>query len=197
MKKRKRTRLLIGSGCLLLSGCALLLWLRPPGPNIICHRGLDGAFMIWSAETTNGDWYPNVDGSSAKSLSVIARYYGPDPKALRDYRYVPGLKRDDPKDLILAYVTEPSRRRWHGDGHWFRKEKRWVVLNPRIENAEDDQLDRWGELAECIPADELENRLAKTLRFLSVNQRNSCTNVVMEHQKLLQELHNKHRYAQR
>jgi len=189
MKKWRWTRVLVGSVCLLFGGWALALWLGPPGPNIVCHRGLDGAYMQWMMETTNGEWYPNVEGSSAKTLALVARYYGPDMNALRDYRYVPGLKRDDPKDLILAYVKEPSRRRWHGDAHWFGREKRWVVLNPRVEDGEGD---RWAEVAEWIPTDEFENRLAKTLQFLSENHRSYSTNAVIEHQRFLQELHSKH-----
>ncbi len=37
-------------------------------------------------ETTNGDWYPNAEGSSVKSLALLAPYYGSYTNQLRDYK---------------------------------------------------------------------------------------------------------------
>jgi len=188
-------RVLLGLFLLLLAAAVVTIWLGPPGPRIVCHRGLDGAFQQWTIETTNGNRYPNIEGSSAKTLALVAsHYYGPDPSALDDYRYVPGLNHDDPKDLILAYVKEPCRRTWHGDCHWFRPEKRWLILNPQMDYGGNGP---WGELSEWIATYEFEQRLAKTLQFLRENQRTNWASVVQEHQKLLSQLQSNHNFAQR
>ena len=73
-------------GCLATAGLAVANCLGPPGPTLTCHRGLDGAFQQWMIETTNGDWYPNAEGSSVKSLALLAPYYGSYTNQLRDYK---------------------------------------------------------------------------------------------------------------
>jgi len=145
-----------------------MIMLGPPGPHFTCHRGLDGAFEQWKMATTNRNWYPNVGGTSSASLELIAPYVKGGMDEFRDYKYVPGLRSDDPADLILMYVRQASRRKWHGDSKWFRAEKRWVVLNPPTADGEGD---RWSEIAEWIPHDEFTNRLAQTLRYLRQHDR--------------------------
>lgn len=95
---------------------------------------------------------------------------------------------------MLAYVKEPTRRTWHGDTHWFRQEKRWLIVNPQMA---DGGKGPWGELSEWIPTSEFEKRLARTLQFLRENQRANWTNAVAEHQEVLSQLQAKHNYAQR
>jgi len=118
-------------------------------------------------ETTSGNWLPNVRGSSRESLALLVPYLS-DPEntdPLRDYRYVPGLKSDDPATLIMAYVRVPSRRTWHGDTHWFRRDKRWVVLNPRMSQPDTDPRG-WSECGEAIPNAQFKARLQATLDYL-------------------------------
>ena len=182
---KKAIKLIAVVGLLFVAGLALAIILGPPGPKLICHVELAAAFEQWKLETKSGDWYPNVEGNSIKSLAAIAPYYGSDMTRLRDYKYVPGLKSSDPKNLILMYVIKPSQRKWHGDTHWFRKEKRWIVINPQMQEGDDD---RWSEAAEWIPADEFTNRLAATLRFLSENKRPNWTNTVKEQSEFLSSL---------
>ena len=156
-----------------------MIFLGPPGPHFTCHRGLVAAFDQWMLETTNTNWYPNILGSSTNSLEVITPYIKNGMTELRDYSYVPGLKSDDPADLILMYVKEPTRRKWHGDTRWFRMHKGWVVLNPQYRDGEGN---RWSEVAEWIPADEFTNRLGRTLRFLESNDRKNWAAVAREHE---------------
>ncbi len=184
--RTKKVIALLGALVLVCFTLTFFLFLHPPGPQIECHRAIDGAFQQWKFVTTNDLWYPNIEGSSAKSLETIAAYFDPnDSNALCDYRYVPGLKSDDSSDLILMYVKEPSRRNWHGDTHYFRKEKRWIVLNPAMDDGEDD---KWSEVGEWISTTEFTNRLTKTLRFLSENQRPYWTNAINEHSEFFKSL---------
>lgn len=181
---RRRTKVILGMSCLLpvlvAAYLLFLVWSGPPGPRFVCHRGVVAAFEQWKLVTAGGGWYPNVEGSSARSLAAIAPYV---KEGMSDYRYVPGLKEDDPADLILMYVREPTRRKWHGDARWYRLEKRWVVLNPQTRDGEGD---RWSELAEWIPADEFTHRLGRTLQFLKDNNRPHWETVVREHSEFLE-----------
>lgn len=170
---------------LLLVAIVLALLIGPPGPHFTCHHLLVHAFEQWKIETRNGDWYPNVAGDGRTSLNLIAPYmkYGSDE--LRDYRYVPGLKDDDPADLILAYVRKPSWRTWHGDTHWIRSDRRWVVLNPRFSPAMDTDARGYSEDGEAITTTEFHRRLQATLDYLKAQNRPFCTNVVQEHSVFL------------
>jgi len=172
------------AGCVLLGSVVLTTWVGRR-PHLTCHSAIFGSLEQWMLETTNSDWYPNVEGRSLESLAVLAPYLKDGRSELRDYRYVPGLMSDDPKELVLMYVKEPSRRSWHGDTRWFGKEKRWVVLSPQPWPGEGD---RYSEAAEWIPTDEFTNRLAETLRFLSENARPDWTNAVSEHLEFLRSL---------
>jgi hypothetical protein len=187
MKQRSKIAIRIAclSTVLVAVGLALAIRIGPPGPHFICHRGLVASFEQWKLETTNGDWYPNIDGNSIRSLEVIAPYMRED---LRDYRYVPGLKSDDPEDLILVYLSRPSWRTWHGDTHWVRLDKRWVILNPRTSSPDDTYGRGWSEVGEAIPSAEFTNRLKATLEYLRQNHRQNWYAVQMEHLTFLASL---------
>lgn len=159
--------------------------IEPPGPHIICHKQIDGALEQWKLETTNGDWFPNVDGKSLPSLSFATNYIPDAESWFRDYRYVPGLNSTDSPELVLMYVKEPSWRRWHGDRRWFGLQKRWIVLNPQFRQGDDD---KWSEVGEWIPTEEFTNRLAKTLDYLAKEKRPYFTNVIKEHAEFLRSL---------
>lgn len=112
---KKRTKRIIAVGCLvpvlLVTGLICMLIIGPPGPHFTCHRGLDCAFEQWwlttpNGKTTNALVYPNVDGSSVKSLELIAPYVYHGMDDLRDYGYVPGLTSEDPRELILRPLAE-------------------------------------------------------------------------------------------
>lgn len=183
------TKLLIGIGCLVLIILGAIMFgliiFNPPGPHFTCHRGIAAGLNQWILETTNGDWYPNIDGSSVKSLGVLLTDYIKGTNELRDYCYVPGLKSDDPQELILIYMKEPSKRTWHGDNRWLLREKRWVILNPRFSSPNDTYGVEWSECGEAIPPAEFPRRLKLTLKYLETNSRPNWQNVVKEHQEFL------------
>ena len=184
MKPSRKTALAIGA--LLVLGLAALTTVivrAPPGPEFVCHRLLDGVLQQWMFETTNGMKFPNVDGSSSRSLALLDPYFGPnDTNALHDYRYVPGLHSDDPDNLILFYLREPSQRTWHGDIHWINRPKRWVVLNPGMDVPPGRA---GGELCEAISTTEFKKRLRATLDYLKQNERPGWQAAEQEHMRFI------------
>ena len=185
MKRSTKIAVAIIVPCLGLIGLTTLIVVGPPGPHFVCHRGLDGAFQQWMLETTNDVWYPNVNGNSGESLALLIPYMHEGPTALRDYRYVPGLRSDDPENLIFVYVREASRRTWHGDTHWFRKDKRWVILNPRMLPPDGVDARGWSECGEAIPTEQFKARLQATLDHLKSKGRPGWQAASEEHMRFL------------
>jgi hypothetical protein len=171
---------------LLVVGLAAVVVVGPPGPHFVCHRLLDGALQQWMLETTNGVKYPNVDGNSSRSVALLQPYLGlDDTNAMRDYMYVPGLHSDDPDNLILFYLKEPSRRTWHGDTQWFSGPKLWVVLNPRLEPPASDSGRAGGELDKAVSLTEFKDRLRATLDYLKRNERPGWQAAKEEHMRFI------------
>lgn len=185
MKRRTKILVAVALLCLALTVVMVLNVVGPPGPHFVCHRALDGSFQQWMLETTNGPWFPNVEGKSADSLALLIPYFHEGPRAFQDYRYIPGLRSDDPESLILVYVRVPSRRTWHGDTHWFRKEKRWVILNPRASSPDSGDPRAWSECGEAIPSEQFKTRLTATLEYLKRNGRSGWQAATDEHMQFL------------
>jgi hypothetical protein len=183
MKRSRKIALAIGTLlALVLAGLTVVVAVGPPGPHFVCHRLLEAALHEWMLETTNGVTFPNVDGSSSRSLALVFPYLGlQDTNVLRDYMYVPGLCSDDPDNLVLFYLREPSRRTWHGDTHWFSGPKRWVVLNPRMDSPDSDSGRAGGEADEAISLAEFKDRLRATLDYLKRNERPGWQAAEQEH----------------
>jgi hypothetical protein len=185
---KRRRKIALTSGALLvfvLAGVIAVVVLGPPGPHFVCHRALDGALQQWKLETTNAVLFPNVAGSSTQSLALVVPYLSQDADVLRDYGYVPGLHPDDPEELILFYLKEPSRRTWHGDTHWFSGPKRWVVLNPRMTSPDSGSVRAGGELCEAISLAEFKDRLRATLDYLKRNERPGWEAAGQEHVRFI------------
>lgn len=181
LRRRAKIAAAVAGSLLVLS----FLYFRffPPGPCIVCHRFVDGTITQWMLETTNQVWLPNVNGKSADSLALLSSYYGGDLDELRDYRYIPGLKTDDPDDLVWFYMIRPSRRTWHGDPYVPWHPKLWIVLSHRgmMEGG-------GGELSELLTTAELQTRLKATIDFLKKNQRPGWQNAETEHTAFLNSL---------
>ena len=162
----------------------IFLWFRffPPGPQIECHRLVDAAMQQWMLETTNTLWLPNVNGRSVESIALLVPYTGGNRDVLRDYRYVPGLKMDDPGELIWFYMAKPSRRTWHGDLYLPWHPMRWIVFSQR------GLVQGEGELSEILTTQELKTRLGATISFVRENRRPDWQNVVSEHTAFLNSL---------
>jgi len=171
-----------GIGCLLLlAAIAGWLTLRTHDPHFICHRELFGAFAVWQTEATNTQWYPNIDGDQSRSLAVLESSESGICQKLSDYRYVPGLRNGDPDDLIMLYVNRPSRRTWHGDGHFLRLRKRWVVLGPSMMSRGASFTAEWSECGEALSTTDFKRRLSHTLDYLRENNRTNRACVIQDH----------------
>jgi hypothetical protein len=162
-----------------LVGVALLITgfrLRyPPDPYKLPHEVLDSAFEQWKlANNTNG--YPNVEGDSKRSFALAGGYLKDGGREYKEtYGYVPGLKEDDPPDLILMYLKEKTRRTYYADlsGSILRKPK-WMVITHTFAGT----LPENGEL---VDTPHFRARLQKTLDFLKENKRPYWENIVKEH----------------
>jgi hypothetical protein len=156
-----------------------------------CHKGLNLAIYNY-LYTQKMDLLPNVDGRSAESLRVLDRYMG-DEVWEGAYRYVPGLRKGDPGDLVVAYMTKPTRYRMHDDPVIVFNEKKWMAVpidfmhNGPGKWVEREVLD-WGEDSERLTLDEFRSRLKKTLDFLRDNERPNWQTVVEENEAFLKSI---------
>ncbi len=144
---------------------------------------LDGALQQWMLEN-HTNTYPNVNGGSLESLSVLERYSLPLAE-FRDYVYLPGLCPDGPHDLVMWYVKEKSRRRSHGDTPTIFRERKWVIISPQgtsFETPDGEDLKYW------IDSQEFEARLNKTIEFLEKNNRPGWQNAAREHNEVLKRI---------
>jgi hypothetical protein len=121
---------------------------------------------------TRTNTYPNVGGVGSNSLAVVQPYL---KSEMQRYRYVPGLSHDDPKDLILMYMS--TRYTWHGDtSHTVFSPKHWLILSPEIVGG--GTFPEGGEFVDRL---ELKRRIEKTVAFLKEHQR-PCWQFVAEEQ---------------
>jgi hypothetical protein len=131
------------------------------------------------------DFYPNANGSSRGSMDLLKESLGSLP--MEHYRYVPGLRPDDPGELVLFYFDQPTRWIWHGPAPSIFSEKAWIVV-PADFAIGSRPLRGGGELSERIPEDEFRRRLQSTLDFVKTNARPNWEAVVAEHTRFLETL---------
>ena len=124
-----------------------------------CHKAAGlGLLSYLDALKTND--LPNVDGSSAKTLLSMHKYMGDEPWE-EEYRYVPGLRKGDPGDLIYMYFAQPTRYTWHGFPQTIFADKKWIILpldfaeqHSGISRALDREMPYTGECSELLSYDE-------------------------------------------
>ena len=146
-------------------------------PHFLCHKQLDGALEQWMIENKS-EAYPNVEGSGAKSLKLMnPLFISRKGDELRDYGYVPGLRPDDPKELVQFYLKMRTRRKWHGERFQFTGERNWVIITL--------SRDGKGELSDWVSIDEFRQKLEGTMKFLEAQQRPGWSNAVAEHRAFL------------
>jgi len=168
----------------LLVGAFLIRF--PRDPLYLCQKILDGGLQQWKLEAGTNVW-PNVSGDSTKSFARIERFLGPagDHAYSEAYGYVPGLRDDDPSDLIFMYLKRMTRRTWNGDhSASIFAHRKWMVLGPNFLNftGSASDLPEGGELIETT---EFRRRLHKTLTFLRENNRPHWETVIPEHSRFL------------
>ncbi|MFQ5732202.1 MAG: hypothetical protein ACE5KM_09625 [Planctomycetaceae bacterium] len=121
--------------------------------------------------------FPNSRGSSDASIESLRENWWPDDHG--EYMYVPGLRSDDPPNLVLMYLAKPTRWQWHAETRWIFREKEWIVIPVDFTFLRDGVRD--GELNERLSTDEFRRRLKKTLEFLRTNKRPHWEAVAQEH----------------
>jgi hypothetical protein len=133
--------------------------------------------------------FPNVNGSSLDSLATVTDSMGYRAWT-NDYNYVPGLREDDPPDLVLMYFNRPTRWNWHGAPPSIFNDKAWIVIPVDFEMGADfrSHTGQLGECSERVSLDEFRVRLRRTLDFIRTNQRPNWQVVVAEHEKFLNAL---------
>ena len=173
-------------GAILICHYRLLFWDWDGQP--YCHKQIDFAFMRWQEpHKFTQTVFPNIDGSSAKSLAEIHESFG-EMKVEEMYLYVPGLRRDDPGDLVLMYFARPTRWTWHGGPlPTIFRSKGWIMIpvDMRFYGAGIDREGGPGEFSEWVSFEEFKQRLQKTLDFLRDNERPNWEAVVEEHKRFL------------
>ena len=96
------------------------------------------------------------------------------------FRYVQGLKKDDPQDLVVMYTKEMI--------HWrtkhlpsYEETPKWLAMGPREHHY-------WGRGDGWIDSTEFTRRLRKTLDFLRDNERPNWEQTVGDHGRFLQQV---------
>lgn len=157
-----------------------------------CHKQVWGVLINWSQ--ANGteinsvaNPFPNVHGRSNESLDTIRDLLGVEIDWTKDYRYVPGLKQDDPGDLVLMYFDRPTRWITHVVPSSLLTEKAWMIV-PVDFTMSGRPLSGQGEMNERVSLDEFRTRLRRTLDFVRKNKRPNWQTVVAEHTAFLDAL---------
>lgn len=148
-----------------------------------CHKAIETAVHIQMSDPKS-DFYPNASGSSRGSIDLLKDSLS---FPMDHYRYVPGLRPDDPGELVLFYFDQPTRWIWHGPPRSIFEEKGWIVV-PVDFALGGRPLRGGGELSEWIPEDEFRRRLRATLDFVRTNGRPHWEAVVEEHTRFLETL---------
>lgn len=178
MKSKRAIRITLIAVAIL---CILVVGFRlryPSDPLTLCQKVLDGGFEQCKMENgTNA--YPNVEGNSKKSFASAGQYMWHWEEYYAKYGYVPGLKDDDPSDLVLMYLKKKTRRTWNGDfSGSILREPKWMVIGPDFGY----DLPEGGRLEETSV---FKTRLQRTLDFLKENERPHWETVVKEHTEFL------------
>ncbi len=155
----------------------------------LCHKAMMFAATTW-LDDRKTDILPNVDGHGEQSLAELRSYLGDDswPEM---YRYVPGMRKGDPGDLVLAYMPVPTRYIFHGEPQTIFAEPKWILVPLDFTGhwcvglPDDRDIPLAGEQCERVPLEELKSRLKKTLDFLRNNDRPNWQTVVVEHTRFI------------
>lgn len=170
--------------CLVGFAVALLDWRMRP----MCHKQIMLSLMQWEQDHGRGrGGYPNEGGRSRESLSVLREMLAV-PTVESTYRYVAGLRPDDPGDLVLLYLAQPTRWIWHGRPRTRLVPKGWIVVPVDFALSSTRTVAVPGECSEWLPGKAFAERLRSTLDFVRTNQRPNWQTVIAEHAPVLEAL---------
>jgi hypothetical protein len=157
-----------------------------------CHKQIMFAFFHWMDDqgmpmNSDTNAFPNISGKSAASLAPISKLIGNPVDWAARYNYVPGLRQDDPGELVLMYIDQPTRWSWHGSPPTIFKEKEWIILAVDFGGPMREKSGP-GELSERVSREEFCRRLKATLDFVRTNERPYWRTVVDEHTEFLKSI---------
>jgi hypothetical protein len=155
----------------------------------ICHKLIMIGFMAAMHESginfaNDPKPFPNVKGVSRDSLTNICEQMGGYVDWVKDYGYVPGLREDDPGELVLMYFNRPTRWTWHGVAPTIFKEKAWILIPVDFGDGMRPKSGP-GEQSERVSLDEFRSRLKQTIDFIRTNERPNWQAIVAEQTKFL------------
>lgn len=163
----------------------------------LCHKQLMLGLENW-LEKNQTTVAPNVNGRSADSLAAFMKVPGDEEDKVwpTEYRYVPGLQKGDPSELVLAYFTKPTRFRHHACLPTIFDEQNWIIVPldfagsgcSLTQGQPARTVKTMGECSDNVALAEFRQRLKKTLDFLRENNRPHWQTVVEEHTKFLDSL---------
>ena len=156
------------------------------GERPLCHKQIMLSFMQWQEEERT-ETFPNVGGGSRSSLSALRQTLAT-PSVETKYRYVAGLQADDPSGLVLMYLAQPTRWRWHGCPRTRLAPKGWLVLPVDFACAPGRALAAPAECGEWLSDSEFAERLRSTLDFIRTNQRPHWEAAITEHAATIEAL---------
>ncbi len=136
--------------------------------------------------------FPNVNGLSQDSLATLRQAMDGNMDWAKNYNYIPGLREDDPGNLVLMYFNRPTRWSWYASPPTIFKKKEWIIIpvdfgigmRPR------SQQDR--DYSERVSFDEFRRRLQQTLDFICTNNRPNWKTVVAEQTRFLNSVSHDH-----
>jgi hypothetical protein len=134
--------------------------------------------------------FPNVKGSSQDSLATIRDKMGGDMNWATNYNYVPGLRENDPRDLVLMYFNRPTRWTWFAAPPTIFKEKEWIIIPVDFGIGMRPRSIQDRDYSERVSLDEFRSRLRRTLDFVRTNERPNWQTIVAEQTKFLDSITN-------
>jgi hypothetical protein len=156
----------------------------------VCHKVLMTSLDIWT-EDHGTNAFPNIGGRSRDSLAELRDTY-PGVQLEDRHGYVAGLRKDDPGDLVLMYLNEPSRWVWHGAPKIIFDRQAWIVVpvdfTMGLHTTRNTKIIGAGECSETLSPEQFRIRLQSTLDFVRTNNRPNWQTVVAEHSKFLESL---------
>lgn len=134
--------------------------------------------------------FPNVNGSSQKSLTTLKQAMGGHMDWATNYNYIPGLRENDPGDLVLMYFNRPTRWRWFAVPPTIFQKKEWIIIPVDFGTGMRPRSEKNRNYSERVSFDEFRRRLRQTLDFIRTNDRPNWQTVVAEETKVLDSLTN-------
>ncbi len=188
MSIKKRTVVVLACCPLVLcAACAVYAFvLTDSTGQPYCHKVVDTALHNWQ-DANQSKVFPNVNGDSSQSLAALTQYLGGEDLSDR-YMYVPGLSRDDPGELVLMYLPQPTRWTWHGQKPSVFEVKAWLIVPVDMKTYGPDRDAGPGEFSERVSLTEFQQRLQATLEFLEEQKRPDWQTIVRQHSGFLEQL---------